>query len=473
MAWLGFVLTAILVASWSSPSEAQSPVAYRDGDGRWQWTESGDQQAITRKGAASLETIGGTFTVTFEDVDRETGVGFDSPASGASRRETFRTVLLYLSSVLDVVGTADLVVLASQTDGTGPLASAGPYLLPIIGFQGGLVYEHLMTGVDPLADTPDGTVSVDFGFPWNSETDPTSDVEFDLYTALLHEVTHALGFLSIVGPDATSALLNVNGAGLFSAIRCVSPGESMDRYLFLEGGEINSVPMTSRAATWFSLVLVARFVWWVPGCVCAEPVPRRKQHWTLVAGDEHSAAVMSPIVEPGDERRDLHRVGAPSLGRPRLRRRRLRRRVHRRGRRVRRCEVPTKKTDAIRPAASCRPRNPSPTLTRAGANPPAGSRAADAVPEPCPSRSRARAVAAPSRPGRALRCGGSRCDGRRRGAHSAKSRRGNEPPCHGSRCSPPEAATCSVPRVGGVSLTLVLLLLAVLRRPAVNRPSRG
>jgi len=117
IAWLGCVLAATLVASWSSPSEAQSPLAYRDGDGRWQWTESGGQQAITRKGGDSTETIGGTFTVTFEDVFRKTGVGFDSPDSGLSRRETLRTVLLYLSSVLDVAGTADLVVLASQTDG--------------------------------------------------------------------------------------------------------------------------------------------------------------------------------------------------------------------------------------------------------------------------------------------------------------------------------------------------------------------
>jgi len=50
---------------------------------------------------------------------------------------------------------------------------------------------------------------------------------------------------------------------------------------------------------------------------------------------------------------------------------------------------------------------------------------------------------------------------------------GDEPPATGSSLQP--SGGCNVQRSegGGVSLTLVLLLLAVLRRPAVNRPSRG
>jgi len=461
MAWLGFVLTAILVASWSSPSEAQSPVAYRDGDGRWQWTESGDQQAITRKGAASLETIGGTFTVTFEDVDRATGVGFDSPASGASRRETFRTVLLYLSSVLDVVGTADLVVLASQTDGTGPLASAGPYLLPIIGFQGGLVYEHLMTGVDPLADTPDGTVSVDFGFPWNSETDPTSEVEFDLYTALLHEVTHALGFLSIVGPDARSALLNVNGAGLFSVFDAFLLRESMDRYLFLEGGEINSIPkdVSSRDLVFAGARAQASFGGF-PAVFAPNPFLEGSSigHWSL---ETASAAVMSPIVEPGDERREYTDWELQALGDL--------------GYDVVACgdgfiagaeECDDENADEEDGCdSSCRfvpEPQPEPEPVPEPKPEPEPEPKPEPKPVPVPEPEPVADAGVPD----AMVVEEERTP-------PTVVEEGDEPPATGSSLQP--SGGCNVQRSegGGVSLTLVLLLLAVLRRPAVNRPSRG
>ena len=196
--------------------------------------------AFARKAAAADETIGGTFTVTYEDLSFATGVGFDDPVSGAARRETLRAVLLHVTSVLDVPGTADLLVRASQTDGRGPLAAAGPYLLPLTGFQGGLVFEHLTTGVDPLENELDGVVTVDFGFRWNTETSGPSPVEYDLYTVLLHEVTHALGFVSIVGPDGASALGNEGELGLFSLFDAFLVRGSTEQPLFLDGGEINA-----------------------------------------------------------------------------------------------------------------------------------------------------------------------------------------------------------------------------------------
>ena len=154
---LGLVFVAVVVAGWASASGAQDRVAYRDGDGQWRWVEPGGQETFVRKGGPSKETIG-PFNISYDDLLLETGVGFDDPVSGDARRETLRSVFGYLSSVLDVSGIADFQILASQTDGTGPLASAGPFLSPVTGFQGGFVFEHLSTGIDPRVDSLDGMV---------------------------------------------------------------------------------------------------------------------------------------------------------------------------------------------------------------------------------------------------------------------------------------------------------------------------
>ena len=207
--WLRSIAVAAAVAVWPSTSGAQSMIAYRDGDGQWRWMESAATRGVRsqKPQPPTKQSVARSRSPTKTSL-LPPGVGFDDPVSGAARRETLRAVLLHVTSVLDVPGTADLLVRASQTDGRGPLAAAGPYLLPLTGFQGGLVFEHLTTGVDPLANELDGVVTVDFGFRWNTETSGPSPVEYDLYTVLLHEVTHALGFVSVVGPDGASALGN-------------------------------------------------------------------------------------------------------------------------------------------------------------------------------------------------------------------------------------------------------------------------
>ena len=224
-----------------SPSSAQtSRLAFIDGDGQWQWAELGETGSFGKKGGGISESSAGPFDIVYQDVEESSGVGFDDPEFGESRRATLWAVLDYLGSVLDVPGRADLIVRVSQTDGSGALASAGPFLVPESGFQGGLVFEHLTSGVDPISDSPDGTVSVDFGFQWNSETDAPRPDEHDLFTTLLHEVTHALGLLSVVAPDGRSAVLNTGDRGLFSTFDSLLILESTEMPVFLPGGEINS-----------------------------------------------------------------------------------------------------------------------------------------------------------------------------------------------------------------------------------------
>jgi cysteine-rich repeat protein len=289
-------------------------IAYRDGDGQWRWMESAATQAFAPKAAAPDETIGGTFRVTYEDLSSATGVGFDDPVSGAARRETLRAVLLHVTSVLDVPGTADLLVRASQTDGRGPLAAAGPYLLPLTGFQGGLVFEHLTTGVDPLANELDGVVTVDFGFRWNTETSGPSPVEYDLYTVLLHEVTHALGFVSVVGPDGASALGNEQGLGLFSLFDAFLVRGSTEQPLVLAGGEINaSAEDVTSGDVLFAGSRSETAYGSFPPVFAPDPFLEGSSigHWSFATGAD---GVMLPAVERGERRREYKAWELQTLG---------------------------------------------------------------------------------------------------------------------------------------------------------------
>ena len=299
-----FAICLVVCAAMSDRAAAQE-LAYRDADGNWRWTEASGAPALVSKGVGSDPVIAGVFTVTYEDVLEGTGVGFDSPTSGSTRRRTLHEVLAYLSSILDVPGTADLIVLESQTDGRLALAAAGPFLRPRIGFQGGLVFEHLTTGVDPSDELFDGTVAVDFGFVWNSDADTTSALEFDLYTALLHEVTHALGFFSVVGEDGRSQLLNVDGSGLFSVMDSFLLRASTDRFLFLQGGEINTISEDLESRDLLFDGPLASVAFGSPPPVFA-PRPfidgSSIAHWDPSVGPD---AVMLPVLQRGDERRLL------------------------------------------------------------------------------------------------------------------------------------------------------------------------
>jgi cysteine-rich repeat protein len=302
--WLCTIAVAVAVTVYPSISVGQSVIAYRDGDGQWQWMETAATQAFAQKAAAPDETIGGTFMVTYDDLSAATGVGFDDPISGAARRETLGAVLLYLTSVLDVPGTADLVVRASQTDGGGPLAAAGPFLFPVTGFQGGLVFEHLTAGVDPLPNEFDGALTVDFGYRWSTDTTGPSPVEFDLYSVLLHEVTHALGFVSVVGPDGASALGNEQDLGLFSLFDAFLIRGSTEQSLYLAGGEINASAedVTSGDVLFAGSRADAAFGSFPP-LFAPDPFLEGSSigHWSFAASAD---AVMLPAVARGERRRE-------------------------------------------------------------------------------------------------------------------------------------------------------------------------
>lgn len=156
------------------------------------------------------------WNVTFNDVVNNTDVGFDDPALGATRRSTFNSVFSYLNTVLDENGAVDLVVNRSIQNGSGFLASASTqFFTGPNGFNNGLVFQHATTGTDPLPSSPEANITFDFAYNWNSETDSPTSSEFDLFSVALHEISHTLGFLSLVNSSGNS---DISGGdpGVFS-----------------------------------------------------------------------------------------------------------------------------------------------------------------------------------------------------------------------------------------------------------------
>jgi uncharacterized repeat protein (TIGR01451 family) len=184
----------------------------------------------------------GRFSLTFAD-EGVTGKGFDDPSIvnlpaghplgvslislGALRRWTACEVFKYISNTISIPASVnpDILFDESETDGTGGLAYATPffrasdYTTP--GFYGGLLNEHILTGIDPtpVSGDFDAKIVCDFGInntwpsqngniSFNSDANNTEGTGIDVYSIILHEATHALGFFSNINVNGSSLLTN-------------------------------------------------------------------------------------------------------------------------------------------------------------------------------------------------------------------------------------------------------------------------
>jgi len=190
----GFVSTA--------SADPAARAVYRDASGKWVL-----YTPPIRVGPRAVETYG-PFSVTFLDVEKSTGISFDDPVEGPARRATFGAVCVFLGAALQVAGTADIEVQESvEVGGFNWLAGATTIFDRTAdhGCHNGYVFKHLTTGVDPEVDVPDGIVEIDFGHNWNSGVGAPAVNQYDLFGVMLHEMTHALGFLSLTDEKGEGA----------------------------------------------------------------------------------------------------------------------------------------------------------------------------------------------------------------------------------------------------------------------------
>ncbi|MCD4652850.1 hypothetical protein K8T06_02835 [bacterium] len=151
------------------------------------------------------------FAVTYQDVMNSNGIGFDHSSYGSDRRARVVDSLTYIAGVISgETNSADIHFNVSQTDGSGALASCGTYYWGTNAFQGGFVFDHIKTGVDPYAG-PDASATVDFGWNWYAGTGTPGGAQFDLLSVMIHEMTHALGFCSLIAyPTGFSEITGTN-----------------------------------------------------------------------------------------------------------------------------------------------------------------------------------------------------------------------------------------------------------------------
>ncbi|MGZ6415633.1 MAG: hypothetical protein ACXVDW_15725 [Bacteroidia bacterium] len=176
----------------------------------------------------------GMFRVYYDDFEYSAD-GFNDPAQGANRRNTMCAVLSYIQSVIKINDTIDIFVSRSFsaanpfTTLAGTLAFAGsenpPGWTTTPGIYNGYAYDHITTGTDPNINTYDLDVTVNFHQYYNSSYGiffpvqyydnyaslPAGDCRFDLFSVLLHEITHGMGWASMVAESTAAGRPAING----------------------------------------------------------------------------------------------------------------------------------------------------------------------------------------------------------------------------------------------------------------------
>lgn len=172
----------------------------------------------------------GKFRLYYEDLLQSNADGFAHATAGPQRRNTMCAVLMYVQGVFDFTALTganpniDLYVMHSYAPtnpappGTMFLAQAGP-LFPanfgsVAGFYGGHVLTHVTTNTDPDTNQYDAVLQVNFDHVdssppqqvsyWDDYANTSATCHWDLYSILLHEVTHTMGWLSLVSEDGST-----------------------------------------------------------------------------------------------------------------------------------------------------------------------------------------------------------------------------------------------------------------------------
>jgi len=136
-----------------------------------------------------------------------TGSQYWTPEAKKSLQAAANTLAANLVVTKPVTLTFD--VTAEKSPASATLASTGSDLVSdSAGFFNTVVQNKILTGVDSNGALADGYVDVNLGIPWAFGDSVTND-QYDFTSTAMHEMMHALGFLSYV--DAPGSSWNSRG----------------------------------------------------------------------------------------------------------------------------------------------------------------------------------------------------------------------------------------------------------------------
>lgn len=239
-----YLLPAILLCvalAGAVPAHSQQ-LGYRAHDGEWRVIDAADYpraRAVLPRARMTSSKTDIAFSVTYLDVDQQTGIGFDDPVAGLQRQQLVMHVIDYIDDVLNESGACDIEFQVSQVDGYGALGTGGTFFFVSAGFQNGLSFRHIRTGIDPSGNVPDIQVTIDFGYNYNETLEPSLPGQIDLYTVLLHELTHGLHFQTLAGEDGLGSLTGYPNT-YAEYDRYLRTGNG--KQLFIDPGQFNGVP---------------------------------------------------------------------------------------------------------------------------------------------------------------------------------------------------------------------------------------
>lgn len=191
----------------------------------------------------------GFFNLQFEDVALLNNLGFDDPTLGAARRDVLCQVFTDLSNLISPslnpcdgsMPVVNIHVLSEQQDptiiGTGVLGAASSYYDGTCGSTGtidGEVWKTINSGSNSLSSLGTayhGFVIINFqntAGPFHLDPSLTSvgTGMTDLYSVVLHEAIHALGFASLIGEFGDSKIGGTSFYGRYDNFLVSTPTSS-------------------------------------------------------------------------------------------------------------------------------------------------------------------------------------------------------------------------------------------------------